>query len=149
MTIRHSRPMPSGAFDELSQSFGRSALMLSGGATLGLFHVGVVKSLYLEGLLPEVISGSSAGSIVAATLASRPVDQAEILLDPMNVYHNFWRLLPWRLWFRRGSVMDQGQLRHALEQNIEDLTFAEAHERSGRIIDITVSPRALTSRRDC
>jgi NTE family protein len=61
-------------FEELSQSFGRSALMLSGGATLGLFHVGVVKSLYLEGLLPEVISGSSAGSIVAATVASRPVD---------------------------------------------------------------------------
>jgi TAG lipase / steryl ester hydrolase / phospholipase A2 / LPA acyltransferase len=130
-------------FDELSQSFGRSALMLSGGATLGLFHVGVVKSLFLEGLLPDVISGSSAGSIVAATLASRPVDQAEILLDPMNVYHNFWRILPWRLWLRRGAVMDQQQLRHALEQNIPDLTFAEAHERSGRIIDITVSPAGL------
>lgn len=130
-------------FEELSQSFGRSALMLSGGATLGLFHVGVVKSLYLEGLLPEVISGSSAGSIVAATLASRPVDQAEILLDPMNVYHNFWRILPWRLWLRRGSVMDQHQLRHALEQNIQDLTFLEAYERSGRIIDITVSPAGV------
>ncbi|MAY27236.1 MAG: hypothetical protein CMK02_13215 [Polycyclovorans sp.] len=130
-------------FEELSQSFGRSALMLSGGATLGLFHVGVVKSLYLEGLLPEVISGSSAGSIVAATVASRPVDQAEILLDPMNVYHNFWRVLPWRLWFRRGSVMDQHQLRRALEKNIPDLTFHEAYERSGRIIDITVSPAGV------
>src|SRR5690606_7950426 len=39
-------------FQELTQSYGRSALMLSGGATLGLFHVGVVKALFREGLVP-------------------------------------------------------------------------------------------------
>src|SRR3546814_17963939 len=35
-------------FQEIELSFGRSELMLSGGATLGLFHVGVVKALYRE-----------------------------------------------------------------------------------------------------
>ncbi len=32
-------------FERTAQSFGRSALMLSGGATLGLFHLGVIKAL--------------------------------------------------------------------------------------------------------
>ncbi len=130
-------------FGELEQSFGRSALMLSGGATLGLFHVGVVKALYLEGLLPSVLSGSSAGSIVAATVAAHEPDEAEKLLNPENVYHRFWRVLPWRMWLRRGAIMDQSQLRRALEKNIPDLTFGEAHQRSGRIVNITVSPAGL------
>jgi TAG lipase / steryl ester hydrolase / phospholipase A2 / LPA acyltransferase len=130
-------------FRELEQSFGRSALMLSGGATLGLFHVGVVKALYLEGLLPPVLSGSSAGSIVASTVASRPPHEAEALMDPENVYQRFWRILPWRMWLRRGAIMDQSQLRRAIEKNIPDLTFAEAHAKSGRIVNITVSPAGI------
>ena len=50
--------------------YGRSALMLSGGGVLGFLHVGVVSELLRQGLLPRVISGSSAGSIVAAALAA-------------------------------------------------------------------------------
>ena len=50
--------------------FGRSALMLSGGGVLGFYHLGVVKTLLDEGLLPRVISGSSAGSIVAGALGT-------------------------------------------------------------------------------
>ena len=45
--------------------FGRSALMLSGGGVLGFYHMGVVKTLLDEGLLPRVVSGSSAGALVA------------------------------------------------------------------------------------
>eukprot|EP01031_Cornospumella_fuschlensis_P039519 gene39519-48115_t len=37
---------------------------LSGGAYLGYYHLGVVKALFEEGLLPRVISGASAGSIM-------------------------------------------------------------------------------------
>ena len=50
--------------------YGRSALMLSGGGVLGFLHVGVVTELLGHGLLPRVISGSSAGSIVAAVLGA-------------------------------------------------------------------------------
>ncbi|RYH18195.1 hypothetical protein EON65_27530 [archaeon] len=39
---------------------------LSGGAYLGYYHLGVVKALFEEGLLPRVISGASAGSIMTA-----------------------------------------------------------------------------------
>lgn len=53
-------------FNETRHAYGRSALLLSGGATMGLYHIGVVKELHSQGLLPRVIAGSSAGSIVTA-----------------------------------------------------------------------------------
>eukprot|EP00614_Pseudopedinella_elastica_P006151 CAMPEP_0172603474 /NCGR_PEP_ID=MMETSP1068-20121228/23725_1 /TAXON_ID=35684 /ORGANISM="Pseudopedinella elastica, Strain CCMP716" /LENGTH=166 /DNA_ID=CAMNT_0013405227 /DNA_START=14 /DNA_END=511 /DNA_ORIENTATION=+ len=44
-------------FNEMRHAYGRTALMLSGGAALGLYHVGVVKALLEGGLLPRVVSG--------------------------------------------------------------------------------------------
>jgi len=58
-------------FNEMRHAYGRTALMLSGGAVLGLYHVGVAKALFAAGLLPRVLSGASAGAIVAATLATK------------------------------------------------------------------------------
>lgn len=52
-------------FSDARQAYGRSALLLSGGGSLGLYHFGVVKRLYECGLLPRVISGSSIGALVA------------------------------------------------------------------------------------
>ncbi|HEU0198389.1 MAG TPA: DUF3336 domain-containing protein [Nevskiaceae bacterium] len=126
-------------FLDTAQSYGRSALMLSGGATLGLFHVGVVKALYREGLLPEVISGSSAGAVVAATVGTRTSAQLEGLLDPEQAYYYFWRRLRWREMFSRGVLMDQAQLRRAIERNVHDLSFEEARRLSGLSVNITVS----------
>jgi predicted acylesterase/phospholipase RssA len=40
---------------------------------LGFYHIGVVKALWTEGLLPRVISGASAGSLVAAQLGKKRV----------------------------------------------------------------------------
>jgi TAG lipase / steryl ester hydrolase / phospholipase A2 / LPA acyltransferase len=127
-------------FHEVALSYGRSALLLSGGATLGLFHVGVVRALFREGVLPNVLSGSSAGSIVAAVVGTRAPQEAETLLDPATAYYDFWRVLPMRKMMARGSVMDQNQLRHAIGENVKDLTFDEAYKLSGRIVNITVSP---------
>lgn len=127
-------------FHETAQSYGRSALMLSGGATLGLFHVGVVKALFREGLLPQVLSGSSAGSVVAATIGSRSEAEAEELMDPTNAYYHFWRVLSLKHMLSRRSIMDQTQLRRAIAKNVKDLTFEEAYKLSGRIVNITVSP---------
>ncbi|MDB5986446.1 MAG: hypothetical protein JWR16_1499 [Nevskia sp.] len=127
-------------FKETLASFGRSALMLSGGATLGLFHVGVVKALVREDLLPDVISGSSAGSVVAATVGTRAPDELESLLDPQSSYYHFWKPLALKDMWRKGVLMDQKQIRRGIASNILDLTFEEAYRRSGRIINITVSP---------
>jgi NTE family protein len=130
-------------FEETAASYGRSALMLSGGATMGLFHVGVVKALLLEDLLPDVISGSSAGSIVAAAVGTRAPEELESLLDPENAYYHFWRPLPPREMWQRGVLMDQRQIRKAIAANIPDITFEEAYQRSGRAINITVSPAGV------
>lgn len=127
-------------FRSIGQAYGRSALMLSGGATLGMFHVGVVRALYLQDLLPEVLSGSSAGSIVGAAISSRTREQAEELMDPVNIYSENWGLLSLPEAWRRGGLMDQNKLRQGIAHNIPDVTFEDAYKASGISMNITVSP---------
>ena len=45
-------------FNEMRHAYGRTALMMSGGASLGYYHIGMVGALLEQGLLPRVISGS-------------------------------------------------------------------------------------------
>lgn len=56
---------------ETRHAFGRTALLLSGGASLGAFHVGVVKTLIDNRLLPRVVAGASVGSIMCSVVATR------------------------------------------------------------------------------
>jgi hypothetical protein len=53
------------------KSYGQTALCLSGGASLGYYHLGVAHALFLQGLLPKVISGTSAGALIAAIICTR------------------------------------------------------------------------------
>jgi TAG lipase/steryl ester hydrolase/phospholipase A2/LPA acyltransferase len=80
-TLPGEDPIPTEArlafFNETRHSYGRSALMLSGGAALGFYHVGVVKALMENGLLPRVISGASAGSIVCAMAGTRTDEECK------------------------------------------------------------------------
>ena len=69
-------------FNETRHAFGRSALLLSGGATLGLYHIGVMKALHDNNLLPRVISGSSVGSIICAMVGTRTDDELTELFSP-------------------------------------------------------------------
>lgn len=62
-------------FSEVRHSYGRTALCLSGGAILGLYHFGVIKALYEQDLLPRIVTGSSAGSLVAALICSKPYEE--------------------------------------------------------------------------
>ena len=68
-------PIPTDArlafFNETRHAYGRTALLLSGGAALGFYHVGVVKTLIENRLMPRVIGGSSAGSIVCSMIGTR------------------------------------------------------------------------------
>jgi TAG lipase/lysophosphatidylethanolamine acyltransferase len=60
------------------QAFGRSTLVLQGGAIFGLCHLGVVKALHLNGLLPRIITGTATGALIAALVAVHTEDE---LLD--------------------------------------------------------------------
>ncbi|MDP9140384.1 MAG: patatin-like phospholipase family protein, partial [Pseudomonadota bacterium] len=125
-------------FKRTASSFGRSALMLSGGGTLGLFHLGVVKALHNENLLPRVLSGSSAGSIIAATVGTRLDHEIDAIFAPGGLNLDAFQSLGLREALKGGSMMDGSQLERCLNQNIGSYTFAEAFDRSKRIICVTV-----------
>ena len=40
-------------FSEAKHAYGRTALLLSGGASLGFYHIGVIKALFEQNLLPR------------------------------------------------------------------------------------------------
>lgn len=63
------------------QAFGRSTLVLQGGAIFGLCHLGVVKALHLRGLLPRIITGTATGALIAALVGIHTEDE---LLDFLN-----------------------------------------------------------------
>lgn len=48
-------------FEDASQNFGRTALCVSGGASMSYFHFGVFKTLFEAKLLPNIIAGTSGG----------------------------------------------------------------------------------------
>lgn len=127
-------------FEEIKQSYGQPALMLSGGATLGLFHIGVCKALHEQGLLPNVISGSSAGSLMAAMIGSHTDDELVSLYDGDGFYMDAWRFNGWINGLTGSGFADQRQLEQFARRNIGEYTFEEAYERTGRHINITVSP---------
>lgn len=133
---------------ETRHCFGRTALMMSGGGTLGTFHVGVARALNRKHLLPRVLAGSSVGSIVAAIIASRTQEE----LDEFFSEENFWDLLPDLTFFsgndpmsvmkhylRTGALHDIDFFQRCLRALLGDLTFQEAYDRSGgRILSVCV-----------
>lgn len=46
------------------------ALALGGGAARGFIHVGVIKALEAQGIVPDIVVGTSAGAVVGALYAS-------------------------------------------------------------------------------
>lgn len=129
-------------FNETSHAFGRSCLMLSGGAGLGFFHCGVVKSLCDHDLLPDVFSGASAGSIIASLIATRTNAELTQDLEPEAIFEKFSN---WKLWqgFGQNSLLDSTNLENALIELFDLMTFEEAFKKTGRHVTISVSPSDL------
>ena len=132
------------------QSFGRSALLLSGGATFGMAHIGVIKSLFEAKLLPRIISGASAGSIVCAVLCTRNDEEMPDLIATFpfgdlavfeaqgdKVSDHVRRLLT------EGSWSDIKHLTRVMRDLLGDITFQEAYNRTRRICNICVSTESM------
>lgn len=134
------------------QAFGRSALLLSGGATFGMNHVGVLKALYEAKLLPRIISGASAGSIVCAVLCTRTDEELPAVLQRFpygdlavfeeegksdGVLERVQRLLT------EGAWIDIRHLTRVMQDWLGDMTFQEAYNRSRRILNICVSSASV------
>lgn len=132
-------------FKRMHTNYGRTALCLSGGASFAYYHFGVVKALLDADLLPEVITGTSGGALVAGLVATHTNEELKALLvpalagrikacsDPFTTWFpRWWRTgarfdsLDWARkcsWFTRGSM-----------------TFREAYERTGRILNVSCVP---------
>ena len=123
-----------------ARSFGRSALLLSGGASLGLFHLGVIRELEAQGVLPRVITGSSAGSIVAGILATHTDEEWEQLIGRGDWRFDWARLVRLTDLGLSKGLLDQKVLQRCIDHNIPDMTFLEAYQHTNRILNITVSP---------
>jgi TAG lipase / steryl ester hydrolase / phospholipase A2 / LPA acyltransferase len=131
-------------FRRASHCFGRTALMLSGAGALGPFHVGVIKALHEQGLLPNVISGSSAGALVAAIVGTRGDDALADIFDSRHIVQVFGEAAEAEADILKGNRrLGVREVRAFIEHQIPDLTFQQAFERTGRRINISVSPREL------
>jgi len=131
-------------FRRASHCFGRAALMLSGGAALGPFHLGVAKALLEQDLLPSVISGASAGAFVGAMLCTHTPDELLARLGSLSVAHAYEQFVEGDADAMRGKRrLGIEELRSAIERLIPDLTFQEAFELTGRAVNISVSPAEL------
>ncbi|KAI1414719.1 hypothetical protein F5Y13DRAFT_14075 [Hypoxylon sp. FL1857] len=145
------------------QAFGRSTLVLQGGAMFGLCHLGVVKALFLRGLLPRIITGMATGALIASLVAIHTEEELPRVLrgDGINVSafvtheeqvhsgHRDWTPFIGTSWdtllrriarfWREGHFLDVKVLEECVKANVGDLTFEEAYNRSKRVLNITVA----------
>jgi NTE family protein len=133
-------------FHRANLCYGRTALMLSGGGALGHFHVGVVKALLEQDLLPSVISGASAGSVITAIFGTHTNLELHELVQPVRMLAEAKENAGWlrKLLYgkrQRADIKDFENL--VLNRLVPDLTFQEAYELTGRRINISVAPAEL------
>lgn len=136
-------------FHDTRQSFGRSALVLHGGSLFGLVHIGVVKGLYLQGLLPRIISGVTVGALIAALVCSFADDELLLVLDTVAV------MLPVSFTNAHSEVKFYSIVERVLssayppellvlasyvKEQLGDMTFEEAYVKTDRVLNITVTP---------
>lgn len=140
------------AFLQARQSFGRSALLLSGGGTFGMMHAGVVKAMFEADLLPRIISGASAGSIVCAVFCAKTVDEVpEVIKDfpygDLNVFEEQGKeesiLDHVKRLLTEGSWSDIKHLTRVMRNMLGDITFQEAYNRTRKICNISVSTESI------
>ncbi|KAJ5601058.1 hypothetical protein N7510_010592 [Penicillium lagena] len=132
-------------FKHLDTNFGRTALCLSGGATFAYYHFGVVKALLDNNVLPEIITGTSGGALVAGLVATRTDEELKHLLVPalahrIRACHE--RFPTWmRRWWRTGARFDTLDWARQCSWFCRgSTTFREAYERTGRVLNVTCVP---------
>ncbi|TID30359.1 hypothetical protein CANINC_001061 [Pichia inconspicua] len=133
---------------ESKRKYGRTAITMSGGGTFGMMGIGVFATLLEHNLCPKIIAGSSGGSIVCSIVCSKtPEELKEILSnifdtsfkifqvdnDTDSTYLHLSRLLKYGVWF------DSTNLQETMKGFLGNMTFKEAFNKTGRILNVTVS----------
>ncbi|MBT8059411.1 MAG: DUF3336 domain-containing protein [Gammaproteobacteria bacterium] len=129
-------------FRRADHCFGRSAFMMSGSGSLLYFHIGAVRALWEEGLLPEVMSGSSGGAFVGSLLSLHTDDELGSFLDPEYLFQRIDEETGFFTSHRkyRPKMMQIDEIQQIIENLLPDLTFQEAFERTGRQLNVSIAP---------
>ena len=131
-------------FKRAKRAYGRTALCLSGGATMTFFHFGVIKALLDTGSLPNIISGASGGSLVGALIGVRTNEELADFINPklaeyLKPCKSSWADRINRL-FQTGAIFDQMEWRDLLRVAcMGDMTFEQAYKRTGKILNIAIT----------
>ncbi|PWY82838.1 patatin-like serine hydrolase [Aspergillus heteromorphus CBS 117.55] len=132
-------------FKHLDTNFGRTALCLSGGATFAYYHFGLVRALLDNEVLPEIITGTSGGALVAALVATRTDEELKQLLVPalahqIKACQESFPTWAYR-WWRTGARFDTSDWARQCSWFCRgSTTFREAYERTGRILNVSCVP---------
>ncbi|GAB3378105.1 DUF3336 domain-containing protein [Spongiibacter taiwanensis] len=129
-------------FHRASHCFGRSALMLSGSGNLLYFHLGVVRALWKENLLPKTICGSSGGALVGSLVGTHSHKELENIFDPEYIRFEVERE---KGLFGKFGVLGSGpvsleSVRKLYSRLIPEMTFEEAEAKTGYQINVSVAP---------
>lgn len=95
-------------------------LILSGGGSKGLAHVGVIKFLEEKNIFPDCIAGTSAGSIVGALYAWGKTPE-EILEFFKSIYLFHWK----HLTFKKAGLIDSESFRNYFHSIFDDAVLSD------------------------
>jgi NTE family protein len=129
-------------FRRAHHCFGQTAFMMSGSGMLLYFHVGVVKAMWQQGLLPAILSGSSGGSVVGAFVCTHTDRELEGLFDPEYLVHEIEQeeSILRSLGGLRPQALQQDHIVEMIARLIPDMTFQESYEHTGRMLNVSIAP---------
>jgi len=120
------------------------ALILGGGGSKGLAHVGVIKELEDAGIHPDLIVGCSSGAIIGAFYADQP-DIARIHKMLMSIKKS--DLMDFSLFFSKFGVVKGKLLTNFISKNLKAKIFSDLNIpfiavatdlRSGELVELGV-----------
>ncbi|KAE9344359.1 hypothetical protein PR003_g8506 [Phytophthora rubi] len=151
-------------FRHVKQSFGSTALCLSGGGSIAMYHKGIIKALLEADLMPNIVSGSSGGAITAAMIACKTNKE---LLDDIIQDDVSTKFIPLGIrWFpplleqithciKTGFLIEcstfERTTQHYFGEPLNEVqktlyyTFQDAYLKTGRHVCITVSASDVNS----
>jgi len=101
----------------------------------------VLKALIGQELCPVVISGASAGAFVAAVVGTRTDSEYLALFEDNYLAHELTsNNADIKIGIGMANKIDMRGIKREMARHIPDMTFLEAYEKTGRSINITISP---------
>lgn len=138
-------------FKIINKNFGRTCLVLSGGASFCYNHFGVLKALIENDCMPKIISGTSGGGMIAAMTATRTNEEILELIKPelackINAFGDepMWKWV--KRWWNTGARFDLIEwARKAQWWTTGSTTFEESYKQFGKILNISTVPNDIHS----